>query len=150
MRLRVRNQQDLCSGLLFLGVALFALWVSRDYPMGTAVRMSSGYFPRMLCGLLIALGVYVLIRSLVVEGPAVTAVKPRPVIFITLGVTVFALTIQPLGIVAATFLLSLIGGHASARVRLWEMLAAAAVLALMTVAIFVWGLGLPLSLWPEL
>lgn len=149
MRLRVRNQQDLCSGILFLGVALFALWVARDYPTGTSVRMSSGYFPRMLCLLLIALGLYVLVRSLVVEGPAVSAVKLRPVILITVGVTVFALTIQTLGIVTATFLLSLIGGHASARVRLWEMLAAAAVLTLLSVAIFIFGLGLPLPLWPE-
>jgi putative tricarboxylic transport membrane protein len=150
MRLRVRNQQDLGSGVLFVSIGLFVLWVSRDYPIGTAVRMSSGYFPRMLCLLLIALGIYVLVRSLVVEGPPVSAVKPRPVIFITLGVAVFALSIQTLGIVTATFLLSLIGGHASTRVRLWEMLAAAAVLTLLTVGIFVWGLGLPLSLWPEL
>lgn len=149
MRLRVRNQQDLCSGILFLAIALFALWVSRDYPTGTTVRMSSGYFPRMLCLLLIALGLYVLVRSLVVEGPAVSAVKLRPVVMITVGVTVFALTIQTLGIVMATLLLSLIGGHASARVRLWEMLAAAGVLTLLTVAIFIWGLGLPLPLWPE-
>lgn len=149
MRLRVRNQQDFCSGVLFLAIAAFALWVARDYPVGTAVRMSSGYFPRMLCLLLIALGLYVLVRSLVIEGPAVSTIRLRPVILITVAVTVFALTIQPLGIVLATFLLSLIGGHASPRVRLWEMLVAAVALTALSVAIFVWGLGLPLSLWPE-
>jgi hypothetical protein len=149
MRLRIRNQQDFCSGLLFLAIALFALWVARDYPLGTAVRMSSGYFPRMLCLLLIALSLYVLVRSLVVEGPAISTVKLRPVVLITLGVTVFALSIQTLGIVLATFLLSFIGGHASPRVSLWEMLAAAVVLSFVSVAIFIWGIGLALPLWPD-
>jgi putative tricarboxylic transport membrane protein len=150
MRLRVRNQQDFCSGLLFLAIALLALWVARDYPLGTAVRMSSGYLPRMLCLLLAALGLYVLVRSLVLDGPAISAIKPRPLAMITLGVTVFALSIQTLGIVLATFLLSLIGGHASPNVRLWEMIAAAIVLSLISVAIFIWGLGLALPLWTDL
>jgi hypothetical protein len=30
------------------------------------------------------------------------------------------------------------------------MIAAAAVLALLTTAIFVWGIGLPIPIWPEL
>lgn len=149
MRLRVRNQQDLLSGVLFLAIALFALWVARDYPMGTAVRMSSGYFPRVLCLMLIALGLYVLARALVVEGPSLSAIRLRPVVLITLAVAVFALSIQTLGIVLATFLLSFIGGHASPNVRVWEMLAAAVVLTVLSVAIFLWGLGLPLPLWPE-
>lgn len=149
MRLRIRNQQDFCSGLLFLAIALFALWVAKDYPLGTAVRMSSGYFPRMLCLILIALGLFVLVRSLVIEGPAISTIRPRPLVMITLGVTVFALSMQTLGIVLATFLLSIIGGHASPRVSLWEMLAAAAVLSFISVAIFIWALGLALPLWPE-
>ena len=42
--------------LLRLVISAFALWVAWDYPTGSAVRMSSGYFPRLLCLLLFGLG----------------------------------------------------------------------------------------------
>jgi putative tricarboxylic transport membrane protein len=54
--IRIRSPQDLAAGLLFMGLAAFALWIARDYPVGTAVRMSSGYFPLLLCLLLMAIG----------------------------------------------------------------------------------------------
>jgi len=149
VRIRIRNPQDLGAGLLFLAIALFALWVARDYPVGTSVRMSSGYFPRLLCLLLLLLGAYVTLRALVVEGPAVTRVRLRPVLMITAGVVVFAYSIQTLGLVLATVLLTMIGGYASPRVRLIEMAAASAVLAVLAIAIFVKGIGLPIPIWPD-
>ena len=144
MRIRVRHQQDLFAGLLFIAIALAALWVARDYPVGTAVRMSSGYFPRVLCLLLGALGLYVAARSLVIDGPAVTRIRPAA------GDPDHARR----GAVRRDHpdprrrgrhgLLTLVGGYASPRVRLLEMAATAAVLALVTVTIFIWGLGLPI------
>jgi putative tricarboxylic transport membrane protein len=150
MRVRIRSPQDFAAGLLFLAIAFFALWVARDYPVGTAVRMSSGYFPRLLCFILILLGAFVTLRSLVVDGPAVTRVRPRPLILITAAIVVFAFSIKTLGLVLATALITLIGGYASPNVRLLEMVAAAAVLAIMAIAIFVWGIGLPIPVWPDL
>jgi hypothetical protein len=149
VRIRIRNQQDLLAGILFLAIAFGALWVSSDYPMGSAVRMSSGYVPRLLCLLLIAIGGYVLLRALAVEGPSVTAIKLRPLLMITASVVIFAATIERLGVVIATVLLTVIGGYASPRVRFREMIAAAAVLVGIVVALFVWGLELPIPLWPE-
>jgi len=149
VRIRIRNPQDLGAGLLFLAIALLALWVSRDYPVGTSVRMSSGYFPRLLCLLLILLGAYVTLRALVIEGAPVTRVRLRPVLLITAAVVVFAYSIQTLGLVLATVLLIMIGGYASPRVRLLEMVAASAVLAALAIAIFVKGIGLPIPIWPD-
>jgi hypothetical protein len=150
MRIRVRNPQDLLAGLLFLAIASGALWVAWDYPMGSAVRMSSGYVPRLLCLLLAVIGVFVAVRSFVIEGPDLTAVRPRPLLLITAAVVVFAFSIQTLGLVLATALITIIGGFASPQVRVIEMIAAAAVLAVMTTAIFIWGIGLPIPIWPEL
>jgi putative tricarboxylic transport membrane protein len=148
--IRIRSPQDLAAGLLFMGLAAFALWIARDYPVGTAVRMSSGYFPRLLCLLLMAIGIFVTLRALARDGPAITPVRFRPLVLVTAAVVVFAYAIQTLGVVAATVLLVLIGGYASPRVRLVEMAAAAVVLALLTVAIFIWGIGLPIPVWPDL
>jgi putative tricarboxylic transport membrane protein len=54
-------RRDVLSGLMFAGVALFGLWLSRDYPIGTALRMGTGYVPRLLCWILLGLGVIVLV-----------------------------------------------------------------------------------------
>ena len=55
---------DVLSGLLFIAVAAFGLWVSRDYPVGTALRMGTGYVPRLLCWMLLGLGAIVLVQGL--------------------------------------------------------------------------------------
>jgi hypothetical protein len=149
MRVRLRNPQDLLAGLFFLAIASGAMWVAWDYPTGTAVRMSSGYVPRLLCLLLAVIGLFVALRSFVIEGPALTAVRARPLILVTAAVVVFAFSIQTLGLVFATFLITVIGGFASPQVRAIEMVAAAAVLAVMTSVIFIWGIGLPIPIWPE-
>jgi putative tricarboxylic transport membrane protein len=150
MRIRVRNPQDLAAGLSFLAIAGGALWVAWDYPTGTAVRMSSGYFPRLLCLLLALIGLFVALRALAVDGPALTAVRLRPVLLVSAAVAVFAYSIQTLGLVLATVLITMIGGFASPQVRLLEMVAVAVGLALMATAIFIWGIGLPIPIWPEL
>ena len=150
MRIRVRNPQDLAAGLFFLAIAGGALWVAWDYPTGTAVRMSSGYFPRLLCLLLALIGLFVALRSLVVDGPALTAVRLRPVLLVTAAVVAFAYSVQTLGLVLATVLIAVIGGFASPQVRVLEMAAVAMLLAIMATAIFIWGIGLPIPIWPEL
>jgi putative tricarboxylic transport membrane protein len=150
MRIRVRNPQDLAAGLFFLAIAGGALWVAWDYPTGTAVRMSSGYFPRLLCLLLALIGLFVALRSLAVDGPALTAVRLRPVLLVSAAIVAFAFSIQTLGLVLATVLITVIGGLASPQVRVLEMVAVAVGLALMATAIFIWGIGLPIPIWPEL
>ena len=149
MRIRVRNQQDFAAGLLFIAIACFALWVAWDYPTGTAVRMSSGYFPRLLCLPLLAIGAFVSLRALAIDGPAITRVRLRPLVLVTAAIVVFAYAIQTLGVVLATMLLTVIGGYASPRVRLIEMIVAGALLAGMMIGVFVWGIGLPIPVWPE-
>ena len=62
--LQLLARRDVLAGLMFVGVALFGLWLSRDYPIGTALRMGTGYVPRLLCWILLGLGVVVLVQGL--------------------------------------------------------------------------------------
>ncbi len=149
MRIRVRNQQDFAAGLLFVAIACFALWIAWDYPTGTAVRMSSGYFPACSACRCCCSALFVTLRALAVDGPAMTPVRLRPLVLVTAAIVVFAYAIQTLGVVIATMLLVVIGGYASPRVRLIEMIAAGVVLAGLTIAIFVWGIGLAIPVWPD-
>src|ERR687887_660903 len=61
---RTLARRDVLAGLLFIGVAVFGLWLSRDYPIGTALRMGTGYVPRLLCWVLFGLGCLILFQGL--------------------------------------------------------------------------------------
>jgi len=80
---------------------------------------------------------------------ALSAIRLRAVLLVTTAVVVFAYSVHTLGLVIAAALITLIGGLASPQMRPLEMVAAAVVLAGMTTAIFVWGIGLPIPIWPE-
>ena len=63
-----KDLRDFWAGLLYLIIGTAALYMAGDYEMGTAISMGPGYFPKVLSGLLIAIGAISLIRSFIVEG----------------------------------------------------------------------------------
>jgi putative tricarboxylic transport membrane protein len=63
--MKVTNGKDFWAGLMFMGFGLGFMWVSQNYPMGTAVRMGPAYFPTVLGGILIVLGAVVFFRAFV-------------------------------------------------------------------------------------
>ncbi len=143
-------RKDVLAGLLFIAVAAIGLWASHDYPIGTTTRMGTGYVPRMLCWILLGLGAVVFAQGLR-GGGSLERGRPlwRAMIFAPLSLLVFAELIAPFGVVMATIALVAVGALASRESRQLEVIAAAILLALLTVAIFVWGVGLPIPVWPE-
>jgi putative tricarboxylic transport membrane protein len=147
-------RKDVLAGLLFAGVALLGLYISRDYSIGTALRMGTGYVPRLLCWILLGLGAVVLVQGLreapIERLPSSGAlVAWRSIIFVTASLVIFGLTIERLGLVAAIFLLIAFGALAARGLRLLETLLAALVLIVLSWAIFILGLGLTIPVWPE-
>jgi hypothetical protein len=69
--MHIRNGKDFWAGLMFIGAGLSFVFVSQNYPMGSAVRMGPAYFPSVLGGLLAVLGAMVLFRAFVskIEHP---------------------------------------------------------------------------------
>jgi putative tricarboxylic transport membrane protein len=157
--LRMLRRKSVLSGLLFVVVAVTGLWASRNYPVGTALRMSTGYVPRLLCWLLMGLGLLVLVQGLLEHDPPEPArertsedgviAQLRPVVVVTLSLIAFALALESLGLVLSIFVLVAIASFASRELKWWETFAAAAGLSVLTWAIFVFGLGLPIPVWPE-
>jgi len=149
-RLRFLHRTDVLSGLLFIAVAILGLWASRNYAIGTTTRMGTGYVPRLLCWVLLGLGVLVALQGLRAGG--VTQLG-RPIwcaiVFVPLSLLAFALLIGPFGVIAATVALVVIGALAGRESHPLEVVAAAVVLVVLTLVIFVWGVGLPIPIWPE-
>ena len=68
--------------------------------------------------------------------------------FVTLSILIFAFTIESLGVVIATALLIGVGALAGRNMRPLEVALTGVLLIVLTVATFVWGLGLIDRRWP--
>jgi hypothetical protein len=161
---RMAARKDVLSGLLFVGVGALGLWLSRDYPVGTALRMGTGYMPRLLCWLLIGLGAVVLLQGIREavhmrgSGRARESREPgapaplscwRAVVLVPASLAIFALAIERLGLVLSILLLIGVGALATRALKPIETALAAIALVILSWAIFIAGLGLTIPVWPE-
>jgi len=144
----VRNPKDLLAGLLFMAFGMAALVISHSYHIGEASRMGPGYFPRVLGILLLVLGaVLAAARGLRPTFEPQPEWHWRPLVIVLLSVGTFSLA-PWLGLVLTGLLLVFISSMASREFRWKEALVSGAIQGLAAVAIFVYGLGIPLPIWP--
>jgi len=147
----IRAPKDFWSGLMFLAFAAVALLSARGYSLGSAGKMGPGYFP-LLLGLVLALiGAILVARSFVIQGERVGRLSVLPLMVVVLGVCLFAFSIGTLGLVVALVAVTVVSALASWKdFRLREAALLAAALAAFAVGVFVYGLRLPLPVWPAL
>ena len=154
---RILRRKNVLAGLMFILIATLGLWLSRNYPIGTALRMSTGYVPRLLCWLLMGLGAIVLVQGLREPDPAEPRRSDapgalawlRPLLVVTAALIVFGLSLERLGLVLAILLLVMVASFATRELKPWETFAAASALVVLSAAIFIFGLGLPIPVWPD-
>lgn len=146
----IRHPKDFCAGLLFIAFGTLAIVVGSNYTLGTAARMGPGYFPRILGGLLVALGLVLALRALRLNGPRLPGWQWRPVLVVLLSVATFGLIVNRVGIVLSTILLIVAASTASREFKWREALVAGCILAAGAVGIFVIGLKLQLPIWPAI
>ncbi len=140
---------DVLSGLLFVGMGALGLFLARDLDVGTAVQMGTAYVSRLVCFALIGLGGVILVMGLLQRGvERVGAGEPiswRSMLLVPLAVFTFGFTIERIGLVLSILIAVGIAATAAAGQKPLPVAIAAACLALMCTAIFVWGLGLPFA-----
>ncbi len=146
----IRNREDFFAGLLFIAFGVAALVFSRSYPVGDAARMGPGYFPRLLGILLVVLGGALSLRGFRADGDTLSGWRWRPLVIILVGVGVFGLVAKWLGLIVAGAMLVVISSFAHSEFNWKEALASGAIQGVVAVALFVYGLGLPLPVWPVL
>jgi hypothetical protein len=147
--MKVRAEKDFWSGVMFLGFAAVAAFAARGYSMGAAGRMGPGYFPALLASTLALLAGILIVRSFIVDGPALAGFRYGPLAVIVLGLCLFGLTIERLGLVVSITLVSAVSALAARQSTWTEIAGIAAVLVVLSVAIFVYALHLPLQVWPS-
>lgn len=144
----IRNPKDFYAGLLFMAFGLAALVIAWSYPVGAASRMGPGYFPRILGILLLGLGALLSLCGLRYGGEAMSAWHWRPLCIILLSVLAWGLAAPWLGLVVASLALVFISSVASEEFGWREALVSGAIQGASVVAVFVYGLGVPLPVWP--
>jgi hypothetical protein len=124
MRSRV-NFPDLAFAAFLVGLGAFAFALAAELPVGSATQMGPGYVPRGLAMLIMAFGVVMGGRTLLVARQEFPAIAWRPLILISVSVAVFAVLLPLAGLAVLAF-----------------------GLAAFAVALFVLALGLPIPIWP--
>jgi hypothetical protein len=137
------DPSDALCGAIFIGAGLFFAIQALGLEIGTAFRMGPGYFPLVLSGVLILLGLLVIAQGMRGGGEPSGRFALRGMFFILSAPILFGLTIRGLGFVPAIFLTALVAGFASRRMGLGRALLLAAGVTVFSVAVFSYGLGLP-------
>lgn len=145
---KIRDPQDFWAGLMFIAFGGAAIFFARNYAFGSSAKMGPGYFPTVLGGILIALGLITTLRGMVFAGQAVGRFNWKPLLYVLGSIMLFAFALQGLGLVVAIFALivvSAMGGH---EFKLKEVLSLAVILTVGSVVIFIYGLQLQFPVWP--
>lgn len=141
--------KDILSGLIFVGFGAAFGYAATGYPLGTAFRMGPGYFPLVLAGTLVVLGIAILVKGVTTaasESP-IGVVPWRGAVLILGALVFFGATVRGLGLVPALFgaaLLSALGSRQNGPVA---ALAIAVALTVACVLIFHVGLGVTVPLF---
>lgn len=142
------DRPDLLTAAIFVGFGALGLWQTRGLDGGTMAQMGPGYLPRVVCGLLILLGLVIGLSALRRDAVAIDPVKLRPVLVITLSIVGFAYAATHLGFVIASLFLVMAGSLADPGSRWRTTLLLAVGLTAFGAIVFVYGLGVQVPLWP--
>lgn len=146
MRLGFHNNKDFWAGLMFFGIGALAIFIARDYPFGRTLRMGPGYFPTLLGWILILFGIFIMGKGLRKKEKIEGNWSIRALIMLPAMIVLFGLLMERAGFVPALAVLIFGSATTSREFRWGEALLLTLVLTLLSVAVFVWGLGLPYPL----
>lgn len=140
------HNKDFLSGLLLLAFGTLGMYLALDYPFGSSLRMGPGYFPRVLAGIIIAFGVFVMIRGVLSNERVKGVWGIKALLLISLAFILFGWTMDRYGLIPALIVLYFVAARAGHEFRFIEVLILMIVMSAFAVALFVYGLGLPYQL----
>jgi hypothetical protein len=149
MKIEFLKSSDFWAGVMFTGTGGVSIFVAQDYPFGSTLHMGPGYLPSVLGGVLILFGMYLMVMGMrrnkskeEIQG----GWSLRALIVLPLSLFMFGILMEHVGFIPA--LVALIFGSASAgkEFKFVEVLLLTVFLTVLSVAVFIWGLGLPFPL----
>lgn len=147
--MKIKSAADFWAGLMYIGFGLAAVIVARDYPLGQAMRMGPGYFPTYIGAILMVIGAIVSARALVVPGEGIGRWGWRPLILLCVAFAAYGVLMDEfsLGFVPALVAVIALSSLAEPEFRPLELVILTLVLVAGAVALFIYGLELPYTLF---
>lgn len=151
--MRFLLRKDTAAGLMFVAIGLAFSYAASSYRMGVVSSMGPGYFPFWLGVLLALLGACVFIGG-IRAGESDSAGLGRwdfkSLVIITGSIALFGVLLNPLGLIGAIIVIIVASSLASPEFTWGTTILNTVILTALSLAIFVWGIGLPLPLLPAL
>lgn len=144
----IRNPKDFVGGLALIVIAAVALWLLAPLGGRVGIRLGPGTAPWIVAWLLGGVGVAIAIGALLMPGDRIPRLSLRGPLAVVVSILMFALTIRPLGLIIASFLVFTVSSLGSKETRLIESVVAGAILALLSALLFGVFLKLPFRLLP--
>lgn len=140
------NAKDLGAGAFFIAVGLVygsIAWLR--LPIGVALNMGPGYFPIILSGMLVVLGLWIAGRGFIdtVGRLPFGAVPWRGVVLLSLATIAFAAFVEKLGLLAGVFVTTFVATLANRKVNPLRAAFTSLCIALFCTAVFGYGIRLP-------
>ncbi|WP_100500025.1 tripartite tricarboxylate transporter TctB family protein [Geodermatophilus chilensis] len=139
-----RARKDLLAGAIFVGFGLAFALTSSTYEIGSALDMGPGYFPLVLGGVLVLLGIVIAVKGAAGESEDLGPVPWKAVALLVGGLLFFGFTVRGLGLVPTLLVTVFLSAMAGRRARVIPALVIAASLTALSVLIFVVALQLRL------
>jgi hypothetical protein len=149
--MRIKNQKDFFAGLLVVALGLFFVGFGLQYKFGTSAKMGPSYFPTVVGTISILLGIIISVRGLCAKAMEERIAKFNwPALLLILGpIVLFGLLLKKLGLILSLLILVAGSSYADKGFRWRATLMNAAVLIVICLVVFVWGLKLQFQLWPS-
>lgn len=142
-----KARKELLAGAAFVALGLAFAVVAASYEIGTALRMGPGYFPLVLGGLLVLLGVMIMVTGFVAGGDENIGRLPwRSAALLVVALLFFGFTVRGVGLVPALLVTTFLAALAGHRTGIVAAVVIAVGLTTLAVLIFVTALQLPLPL----
>lgn len=149
MRRAFANLSALGAAALILTVGVLGIVLTSDLPMRSGPRLGPGAMPFGVSVFVAVFGLGLVLQAMLAPEQPPAGWRLQPVIAVTAAIVVFALTIERIGLVAASVLLLALALAARPRARWIEAAIYVPALTALTVLVFKVLLKLPLPLWPE-
>ena len=149
--MKIRDQKNFWSGVMFIAFGLFFVGWARQYDMGSAARMGPAYFPTVLGGLLFLLGIIVTIEGLAAKH-ADGKIEPfnfRALALVLGSVVAFGLLLRPAGLIVALFVLVGVSSFGSHEFKLRDVLLLSVGMSLLVLGVFIYGLNMTIPVLPS-
>ena len=146
MKFDWRTTRDFWAGAVYIAFGALAMFIARDYPFGSALRMGPGYFPTVLGGMMIAFGIAVLLMGISNNEKIQGRVSWRALIVLPVATGVFGWVMEEVGFIPAMLLLIPMSAAAGNQFKWGEVIALTVGLTIICTGVFIYGLGLPYPL----